>query len=135
MKAKPAIGFMSINANTDPRRPEVRPASGDAHAARRIPTREVSLSRRSIDWLAELAPNVRPGELAVRFPHIANNLAAVWYERDKCCEYFDSLMRDRRGGRKGFPPRVAFELTALKRHHEALLRRPQRYTWNDTIVR
>lgn len=97
--------------------------------------RETSLNRLAVDWLAELPANVRPSELAIRFPHVANKLSAVWYEREKCCEYFDSLMRDRRGGRRGFPPRVALELTALKRHHETIARRPQRYNWNDTIVR
>jgi hypothetical protein len=103
--------------------------------ARRAPARATSLTRRTVEWLAELPANVRPGELAIRFPHVANGLAAVWYEREKCCDYFDSLMRDRRGGRRGFPPRVALELTVLKRHHEALVRRPQRYNWNDIIVR
>ena len=85
--------------------------------------------------MAELPANVRPRDLVVRFPHVANNLARVWHEPEKCREYFDSLVHDRRGGRRGFPPRVAFELTVLKQHHDALARRPQRYDWNDSIVR
>lgn len=119
----------------DSRSAEERPQRAPAGFSRRAPAREISLSRRAVAWLAELPANVRPGELPIRFAHVANNLAAVWYERDRCADYFDSLMRDRRGGRRGFPPRVAFELTVLKRHFEALARRPQRYDWNDTIVR
>jgi len=125
----------SPSTGTDIRQCAERPLGGQSQAALQAPARATSLNRRAVDWLAELPANVRPRELAMRFPHVVNNLAAVWHEREKCCEYFDSLMRDRRGGRRGFPPRVAFELTVLKRQHEALLRRPQRYDWNDIIVR
>jgi len=126
---------MTQSTGADSRPAEDRPQGAPAGLSRRASARETSLGRQAVAWLAELPANVRPGELPIRFPHVANRLAAVWYERDRCADYFDSLMRDRRGGRRGFPPRAAFELTVLKRHHEAMVRRPQRYDWNDTIVR
>lgn len=126
---------MSRLSPADARLPQRPQPAGDASLRRRVLPREVSLSRLAIDWLAELPGNVRPRELVVRFPHVANNLAAFWHERELACDCFDSLIRDRRGGRRGFPPSVAHELTVLKQHHEALLRRPQRYNWNDSIVR
>jgi hypothetical protein len=81
--------------------------------------------------MAELPPHVRPTEVAVNFPHVVNNLAELWPATDECRGYFDELMHDRRGGRRGFPPVVAFELTVLKRHHDSLLRRSsQRFSSN-----
>jgi len=122
-------------AQTDARFPQTQSLREEGQISRRRLTRDVSLSRLAVDWLAELPPNVRPNELMVRFPHVANNLAKVWHERKESCEYFDSLFHDRRGGRRGFPPRIALELTVLKQHHDVLLRRPQRYNWNDAVVR
>ena len=84
------------------------------------PAREASLTRQTIAWMAALPAHVRPTELAVRFPHAANSLAAAWPVREKCNAVFDALVRDRRDGRQGFPPRVALEVTALERYYDSL---------------
>ena len=71
---------------------------------------------------------VRPITLARRFPRIANSIAELWPRIAECEEYLDTLVVDRRGGRTGFRPEVAQELTVLRRHF-AELHRLNRTTW------
>ena len=61
-------------------------------------------------WLASLPQDVRPMELARQFPRIANRLRHLWRQVARCEEYLDALLVDRRGTRKGFPPKIAQEL-------------------------
>jgi len=73
-------------------------------------------------WLMSLPENYRPRALAARYARIANNLAAAWNTPAECRAYFDDLLIDRRGGRRGFPPEVLRELTRLQSAYEALRR-------------
>jgi len=107
----------------------------DGRELLRATTRDGSLGKRTVQWLAELPALVRPTGVAVRFPHIANSLALLWPTRDRCREYLDGLMGDRRGDRKGFPPDIARELAVLKKHHDSLVRTSVRNSWNDIILR
>ena len=68
----------------------------------------------TLTWMASLPKNVRPMELGRRFPRIANRIAKSWRFVARCEEYLDTLVVDRRGNRKGFPPEVAQELTNLR---------------------
>jgi hypothetical protein len=83
----------------------------------------------TVAWMAELPYAVRPGELAQRFPRIANSIAALWRRVARCEEYLDALVVDERGDRKGFPPVVAQELTALRTYYAELHPR-QQSTWD-----
>jgi hypothetical protein len=74
----------------------------------------------TVAWMAELPYAVRPSELAQRYPRIANSIAELWRRVARCEEYLDSLLVDQRGDRKGFPPAVAQELTALRAHYAEL---------------
>ena len=65
-------------------------------------------------WLARLPKDVRPMELAGRYPRIANNIADIWRRVARCEDYLDTLVVDRRGNRTGFPPDVAQELNNLR---------------------
>ena len=38
------------------------------------------------------------------YGRIANLIASSWDDRDATYRYFDELLQDRRGNRKGFPP-------------------------------
>ena len=67
----------------------------------------------TLTWLARLPKEVRPMVLAGRYPRIANNIANIWRRVARCEEYLDTLVVDRRGTRKGFPPDVAQELKNL----------------------
>lgn len=68
----------------------------------------------TLTWMARLPKDVRPMVLARRFPRIANRIAESWRLVARCEEYLDTLVVDRRGHRKGFPPEVAQELSNLK---------------------
>ena len=70
-------------------------------------------------WYANLPSAVQPGLLRARFPRITNALAAGWHDRDTTLRYFDDLLSDRRGGRKGFPADVLEELHRLRSFYEA----------------
>ena len=65
-------------------------------------------------WARELPPRIRPLALMVRFPRIANLLAANWKEPTAFHSYMRGLLVDRRGGRQGFPPNIKHELGRLR---------------------
>jgi hypothetical protein len=71
-------------------------------------------------WYASLPADVRPEMMCAMFPRILNCLAAGWHDRDTTRRYFDDLLTDRRGGRKGFPASVLDELHRLTTLYEAL---------------
>jgi hypothetical protein len=71
-------------------------------------------------WMAGLPQAVRPITLARKFPRIANSIAELWRRVARCEEYLDTLVVDLRGDRKGFPPEVAQELTALRSYYSEL---------------
>jgi len=59
-------------------------------------------------------------ELMQAFPRIANRLCETWKRPSVCEHYFDELLVDRRGGRKGFPLKIASELTELRAYYARL---------------
>jgi hypothetical protein len=74
----------------------------------------------TLAWAAKLPRDVRPYELIRSFARIANLLAANWHERGVTDRYFDQLLVDLRGNRKGFEPGVHAELVALRRYYDEL---------------
>ena len=74
----------------------------------------------TLTWMTRLPKGVRPMVLAARFPRIANRIAELWRLVARCEEYFDTLLVDRRGHRKGFPPEVAQELSNLRSFYAEL---------------
>ena len=90
----------------------------------------LKLLPRTAAWLASLPNDMRPRVLAEQYARIANNFAAVWHSPAECRAYFDDLLIDRRGGRKGFPVTVLREIQRLQRLHQTLY--PPR---NDNVWR
>ena len=84
----------------------------------------------TLSWMARLPKDVRPMVLAARYPRIANNIAGMWRRVARCEEYLDTLVVDRRGNRKGFPPDVAQELNNLRGFY-AELHPDNRSGWNQ----
>ena len=78
-----------------------------------LPT-DRALSGRAIDWLLSFPVNLRPQELSAQFPRVANALAEVCHEPNRCRAALDRLLVCERKGRKGFPPKVLAELVALR---------------------
>lgn len=70
----------------------------------------------TLKWSESLPPGVRPVALMHQFARIANLIAAVWGDLAQFDIYMESLLTDKRGGRKGFPDDVLAELTALDMH-------------------
>lgn len=83
-------------------------------------------------WMQTLPAALRPVETAKAYPRIVNRLAELWKRPSRCDAYFQTLMLDDRGGRKGFPPAVALELSALATHYEKVY--PYRHSiWDDAL--
>lgn len=76
------------------------------------------LSDETNAWIAELPDAVRPRQLSLRYPRLANRLCKAWKEPPKCESLLDDLMMDRRGTRKGFPLQVANELATLRQYFD-----------------
>ena len=64
-------------------------------------------------WVERLPDCVKPNALVRQFPRVANQIAASWREPVVLNLYFESLLLDDRGHRKGFPTEVHRELVAL----------------------
>jgi hypothetical protein len=83
-------------------------------------------------WMQTLPPTLRPVETAKAYPRIVNRIADLWKRPSRCDAYFQTLMLDSRGGRKGFPPAVALEISTLASHYAKVY--PYRHSiWDDVI--
>lgn len=94
-----------------------------------------TLSAEAAHWLKELPESVRPMKTCARFPRIVNGLVSVWDTPQRCRTYFDDLLLDRRGDRRGFPTDIAFELAALKNYFETAVHPSHQTIWDDIIQR
>ena len=74
--------------------------------------------RRTLTWVASLPPDVQPTALMRHFVRIANLIAATWGNPRFFDTYMESLLADKRGTRRGFPPDVLAELVALQRYRD-----------------
>jgi hypothetical protein len=98
----------------------------------RAPEINEPLQEYTTTWIESLPASLRPVALAREFPRIANTLAVIWKRPARADEYFQQLLLDHRGGRKGFPPAVAMELSKLATHHATLF--PYRRSiWDDVL--
>ena len=110
----------------------VRPKTVTDWDAERRPAPPEPLTEAAAAWLVTLPIAVRPRELARKFPRIANRLCELWRRPAQCDRYFKTLMMDERGGRKGFPPEVAAELSTLAAHYSSVY--PYRHSvWDDVL--
>lgn len=80
---------------------------------------DVSIRPETLQWLENLPETYRPEELVRSFPRVANRIASTWDDPEVCAAALDELVLDHRGGRSGFPARVAMELVALRDHCQA----------------
>lgn len=96
----------------------------------RAPQRAESLVDATVRWLDSLPGYVRPVALSREFPRIANRIGELWKRPARCDEYFQQLLIDHRGGRKGFPRAVSMELSQLASHYASVY--PYRHSiWDD----
>jgi hypothetical protein len=65
-------------------------------------------------WLDAMPDEYRPLELAKQFARLANLIASAWNNPRECSAFIHSLLRDQRGGRRGFPPEVMEDIVNLR---------------------
>lgn len=65
-------------------------------------------------WLEALPSTVRPVALAGIYPRIVKKIMRLWADDVALSVYMTELTIDRRGGRTGFPPKVATEILRLQ---------------------
>jgi hypothetical protein len=85
-------------------------------------------------WLSKLPESARPSLLSTDFARIANALHEQWSRPRACLNYFDDLLIDKRGGRRGFPASIMMELSTLKRYYESEVSRGPRASSDDYIA-
>src|SRR5256885_562841 len=104
-------------------------------ASRGNRARHERLADETMRWLAGLPENVRPQQLPIRFPRIANALCLRWGNRDVCRTYLDDLLLDKRGTRQGLPSEVVEELATLKNFFETVLYPVPQTVWDEVAER
>jgi len=92
------------------------------------------LQERTVKWLAALPADVRPTATAQQYPRIVNRIDDLWGRCEYTRLYLQSLLIDRRKGRKGFPPEVRRELEALQHYYFEHLAGMPAILWNAVPV-
>lgn len=111
-----------------------RPSSASADA-RRTADAPATLNAHAMRWLAGLPAKVRPRELPIAHPRVANEIARRWSDPDGCLAYLNDVLVDRRGSRQGFPMQIALELARLKSYYETELHPVAQTVWDGIIAR
>lgn len=87
------------------------------------------------EWLAQLPSILQPEQTAREYPRIVNQLAKLWPSKQPCNAYFEELLLDNRGSRKGFPSKVATELASLKSYYESAVFPSPQTVWDELAER
>ena len=103
--------------------------------ARRRPQPPEELTAETNRWLDALPAQVRPRRLPVEFPRIANAIARRWITPSFSLAYFEDLLMDRRGNRRGFPLPVMLEIAELKSHYQMTVHPMPRTAWEEIVQR
>jgi hypothetical protein len=97
-----------------------------AHLRRPINPELLKVRRSTIDWARSIPSNIRPRALVMKFPRIANILAAAWTDPLRFDKALSEFMVDNRGRRQGFPLDVLQDLANLRayfdRQHKPAIR-------------
>ena len=118
-------------AEASPRLALVSDAASDWQAMRRpIRPGDNVLRHRTIKWLATLPADIHPLRTGRLYPRIVNRIGDLWSQCEYTRLYFQSLLHDRRKGRKGFPSEVKAELETLQHYYFEHLSRLPALLWN-----
>jgi hypothetical protein len=71
-------------------------------------------------WMENLPAEVQPHAIYDRMPRIVNVVAVLWSRPDAAKAYLDSLLVDRRGGRKGFAKDILDDIHKLQAYYVTL---------------
>ena len=81
--------------------------------------------------LASIEESARPRELAASFPRIVNRMANLWKTPLLMDRYFEGLLTDSRGTRKGFPLGILMELSTLRDYYQAKVSPARGDVWDS----
>ena len=130
----PPIEFEKVSFEEARKALETKVADDKAKGWRgeRAPPRDEPLLEATERWMATLPTPMRPLQTVKFYPRIANRIAEFWKRPARCDEFFQGLMMDHRGGRKGFPSAVALELSSLAAYYAKVY--PYRHSiWDDVL--
>lgn len=101
-----------------PRKPSE--PSSDPAASQRAPTPDwdIGLIPHAQRWFERLPEDVRPTQLCLAFPRIGNRISLLWPSASLVDGYFEDLLVDKRGGRRGFPTGITQELARLRAYRQ-----------------
>src|SRR5256885_12743254 len=80
---------------------------------------DLELSPAGEALLAYIEESARPKEVAAAFPRILNRMAKLWKMPREMDRYFEELLADTRGNRKGFPLNILMELSTPRDYYKA----------------
>jgi len=107
-------------------------APGEYIKLRRPPEKEdLELSAEGRALLASTEESARPREIAAVFPRIVNRMARLWKAPRQMDRYFEDLLTDLRGNRRGFPLSILMELSTLKDYYQAKVFPTRRDVWDS----
>lgn len=92
---------------------------------------DLELNAAAEAWLASLPEADRPKELALRFPRIVNRIARMWKSPLQMDRYFEDLLTDTRGTRRGFSLGVLTDLSSLKDYYNTRMFPTRRGVWDS----
>ncbi|HTE91342.1 MAG TPA: hypothetical protein VK639_20495 [Terriglobales bacterium] len=129
-----------VHARTEPSSKRVEspvtpsqvPSQGEDRKSRRKAAPANVPLPRTLNWVKDLPPSVKPTALLRQYARIANVFAATWNDPEALSSYMNCLLRDDRGNRKGLPPDILHEIRALREYH-ATINAEHSSTW--TVLR
>jgi len=107
----------------------------DDFVVRRRPQSAETLSAETVQWLAALPPSVKPTLLPIEFVRIANALSRRWGTPSACLAYFDDLLINKRGPRRGFSIGIVLELAGLKNYFQTFVHPAPQTVWDEVSKR
>jgi hypothetical protein len=114
----------------------VAAAQADYSKVRRpVQKEDLELSAAARELLDSIEEPARPKALAAAFPRIVNRMAGLWKTPRLMDRYFEDLLTDDRGNRKGFPLAILTELTVLKDYYQSKVFPVQRDVFGEPTGR
>jgi hypothetical protein len=83
------------------------------HQRRKPTPTDRALTGAAMDWVIGLPAELRPHATCEQFPRVVNAVAEAWHDTAYSVQVLDHMIKDYRGGRRGFPTAVQQELAAL----------------------
>ena len=132
----PSAAMNAVAAASGRPSPGPQPDSGPAWQTVRQPAnpKDGDLRHRTFRWLATLPADVRPLATGRQYPRIVNRIGDLWGHCEYTRLHFQSLLIDRRKGRRGFPPAVRKELETLQQYYFEHLSGLPAILWNAIPV-